>query len=52
MSRKPTILSTNLLPAELENRYSQAIASRILGAFTQLRFIGSDIRRIRKQQRL
>ena len=52
MSRKPTILSTNLLPAELENRYSQAIASRILGEFTQLRFIGSDIRRIRKQQRL
>ncbi len=52
MSRKPTILSTNLLPAELESRYSQAIASRILGEFTQLRFIGSDIRRIRKQQRL
>ena len=52
MRRLPTILSTNLLPAELETRYSAAIASRILGEFTQLRFIGSDIRKIRKKQRL
>lgn len=52
MRRKPTILSTNLLPDELEGRYSVAIASRILGEFTQLRFIGDDIRKIRKKQRL
>ena len=52
MRRLPTILSTNLLPADLETRYSAAIASRILGEFTQLRFIGSDIRKIRKKQRL
>lgn len=52
MRRLPTILSTNLLPDELEARYSPAIASRILGEFTQLRFIGDDIRKIRKKQRL
>lgn len=52
MRRLPTILNTNLLPAELETRYSPAIASRVLGEFTQLRFIGSDIRKIRKKQRL
>lgn len=51
MRRLPTILSTNLLPGELESRYSPAIASRILGEFTQLRFIGTDIRKIRKKQR-
>ena len=51
MARLPIILSTNLLPDELEKRYSAAIASRILGEFTQLRFIGSDIRKIRKKQR-
>lgn len=52
MRRLPTIVNTNLLPDELENRYSAAIASRILGEFTQLRFIGEDIRKIRKKQRL
>lgn len=48
MRRLPVILSTNLLPHELQTRYSPAIASRILGEFTQLRFIGEDIRKIRK----
>lgn len=52
MRRRPVILSTNLLPGELERRYSPAIASRILGEFTQLRFLGDDIRKIRKKQRL
>lgn len=51
MAGRPTILSTNFLPNQLEERYSPAIASRILGEFTQLRFIGDDIRKIRKKQR-
>lgn len=51
MRRLPTILSTNLLPDEWESRYSAAIASRISGEFTQLRFIGDDIRKLRKKQR-
>lgn len=50
MRKKPMILSTNLLPNQLESRYSGAIASRILGEFTQLRFIGEDIRKIQKRQ--
>ena len=52
MRRLPTILNTNLLPNQLESRYTPAIASRILGEFTQLRFIGEDIRRIQKRQRM
>ncbi len=52
MKRMPTILSTNLLPNEMESRYSAAIASRILGEFTQLRFTGTDIRKLRKNQQL
>ena len=49
MQHKPMIINTNLLPKELETRYSPAIASRILGEFTQLRFVGEDIRRFRRQ---
>ena len=52
MRKQPTILSTNLLPNQLESRYTGAIASRILGEFTQLRFIGEDIRKIQKRQRM
>lgn len=49
MRKKATILNTNLLPVELEKRYSAAIASRVLGEFLQLRFFGEDIR---QKQRL
>lgn len=45
MSHKPMIISTNLLPAMLEKRYSEAIASRLNGEFTDIRFFGEDIRR-------
>ena len=44
MRRGPMIVSTNLLPAEFEPRYSPAIASRLTGEFEQLRFFGDDIR--------
>jgi DNA replication protein DnaC len=44
MTRRPMIINTNLQPNEFEKRYSAAIASRLLGDFTQLRFFGDDIR--------
>lgn len=44
MAHRAMILNTNLLPGDLEKRYSPAIASRILGEFSQLRFFGEDIR--------
>lgn len=44
LSGKATIISTNLNSADLEKRYSPAIASRLRGDFTRLAFLGEDIR--------
>lgn len=46
LSRKPTIISTNLTPRELEEKYTQRITSRIIGNFVSLRFTGKDIRQL------
>ncbi|MDR0889861.1 MAG: ATP-binding protein [Oscillospiraceae bacterium] len=46
MEGRPTIISTNLLPEAIEQRYSPQIASRIVGTFRLLQFAGSDIRRL------
>lgn len=42
--KKPTIISTNLTPAELRTRYWDRIASRIFGEYTPLIFEGTDVR--------
>lgn len=42
---RPCILSTNLSDEELSRRYSGQIASRILGEYKYLPFVGEDIRR-------
>lgn len=44
MEGKATIISTNLLPEALEKRYSPQIASRILGTYRLITFVGTDIR--------
>lgn len=44
LSSKPTIISTNLDIRGLEEKYSRRIISRIIGEFSLLKFIGSDIR--------
>lgn len=41
---KPTVISTNLSFAELQDRYSDRIVSRILGAYQVRRFYGEDLR--------
>lgn len=41
---KKTIISTNLLPVDISKRYSPQIASRILGEYSALKFVGKDIR--------
>ena len=41
---RPTIISTNLSVKELNERYSERTASRILGEYKRLQFIGEDIR--------
>lgn len=50
MSRRPMIINTNLLPDRFETQYSAAIASRLCGEFTPLRFIGEDIRQRRRRE--
>ena len=44
LTSKPTIISTNLSLSELQNRYSERIASRIIGEYNILTFAGKDIR--------
>lgn len=40
----PTIVSTNLTPETIEDRYSPQVASRLCGAFRLIQFFGTDIR--------
>ncbi|MBQ4102743.1 MAG: ATP-binding protein [Oscillospiraceae bacterium] len=47
----PTIISTNLDPAELEEKYGDRLVSRIFSSFTPYRFRGSDIRMIKRKQK-
>lgn len=44
---KPCIISTNLTMGELARRYSPQIASRLLGEYINLVFLGQDIRPLR-----
>ena len=44
LERRSTIISTNLIPQELQDRYSERLASRILCSYSALPFVGNDIR--------
>lgn len=46
--KRHTIISTNLAPNELENIYSHRLESRFLGNFETMKFIGEDIRLMKK----
>lgn len=50
VERRSTILSTNLMPSELSQRYSPQVASRIEGEYQLLPFVGEDIRRLKKER--
>lgn len=52
MEKKSTIISTNLSPEKLAQRYSMQIASRIEGEYQLLPFVGEDIRKLKKQRSL
>ncbi len=49
LSGKPTIISTNLSIGDLERTYDQRLTSRLTSDYTMLRFLGEDIRRIKKK---
>lgn len=44
LSRKPTIINTNLTMAEITTKYDARIASRVMGSYTAKVFLGNDIR--------
>ena len=44
ISRRPTIISTNLSPNALASQYSERIVSRFIGNYEMIKFFGEDIR--------
>lgn len=44
LTKKPTIINTNLSMKEIESRYSARISSRLMGHYDDNRFLGNDIR--------
>lgn len=48
--KRPVVISTNLDPAGIEEKYGQRMASRLLCEYRVLKFFGKDIRFLRKLQ--
>lgn len=48
MEKRSTIISTNLSPEKLAQRYTPQIASRIEGEYELLPFVGEDVRKLKK----
>lgn len=46
----PTIISSNLDFHELKERYPESVASRIIGTYTGVNFVGDDIRQIQNNE--
>ncbi len=44
LTRKPTIINTNLTMKQLEERYTPRVSSRLIGHYEGQRFLGNDIR--------
>ena len=50
MEKRSTIISTNLRPDELAQRYSVQIASRVDGEYQYVPFLGRDIRQLKREK--
>lgn len=44
LSKKPTIINTNLTIKEIADRYTERVASRLIGNYNAKKFLGEDIR--------
>ena len=49
--KKPTIISTNLSTKELTDRYSERFASRVIGSYRRVVFVGRDVRQRRRPEK-
>ena len=47
LTKKPTIINTNLSMPEIKEMYTPRVASRFIGEYTALLFHGADIRQIK-----
>lgn len=47
MTKKPTIINTNLSIKEIEKTYDSRISSRLIGNYTAKMFLGNDIRQLK-----
>jgi len=52
LSRKHTVISTNLSPGGLEAQYSERLVSRFFGNYQMIKFFGEDIRVKKKYHNL
>lgn len=52
MLQKPTIISTNLTTKEMVDCYSERFASRIIGSYRRIVFVGKDIRQQKRSGNL
>ena len=50
MEKRSTIISTNLSPSQLGQRYTPQLASRIEGEYQLLPFVGDDIRKQKRER--
>lgn len=50
--KKPTVITTNLTKAELNNKYNERICTRLLNEFLPIQFVGNDIRQQKMENRL
>ena len=48
---KPTIISTNLSTKEMTDFYSERFASRIIGSYQRIAFVGRDVRQQKRARR-
>ncbi|MFA9379626.1 MAG: ATP-binding protein [Acetanaerobacterium sp.] len=51
LTKRPTIISTNMSIAEISKAYSEKVLSRLHGSYSFLRFFGGDIRSLIKKSR-
>lgn len=51
LASRPTVISTNLGMAEIENRYTPRVSSRLVGCYNANKFLGNDIRQIKMMQK-
>ena len=51
MTNLPTIISTNLSVQEMQKRYSERFASRIIGGYVRIPFLGRDVRQLKRMKK-